>query len=104
MLSEKIVNRNEVLRFARRMVTDYCRTNRLALIPVQYGTVPFDAKAAFHYPLPKILLWIGIPNWLEKEFDEPYTRVWALHSCIGHELFHYRQYLDITRRRIPIHE
>ena len=101
MLSSKLVNRAEVLNFARTKVRIYCTIHHIPLIPTIYGIVPSNAKAAFYYHPPKIILWSGISKWLE-QYEVPQIRVWALHSCIGHELAHYIQYLDIIKKGAPI--
>jgi len=100
MLATKATDPTETLDFARRAVRHYCYIYKLSLIPVRYGEVPEKAKAAFHYPPPTILLWGGISIWLGQY--PPRERAWALLSCIGHELAHYKQYISIKRRKVPI--
>ena len=100
MLSEKLVNKSELLNWIKKEVTSYCDRNNLPVLPVKYGHVPTGSKAVFAFPPARIQVWEKYSNWLTKHI--PYNRVWHVHHSVTHELWHYRQYLYSLRQNKPI--
>ena len=96
MLSSKFISKLELLTWVREQVANFCDRNELPMLPVGYGPVPAPAKAIFMYLPLRIQVWDEYYRWLNA--FPPQNRVWHVHHVLFHELWHYKQFLDVRKR------
>ena len=100
MISQKSLNLTELTRMIRNAVILRCNRSHLPQIPVVVvdpQRVDPNAYAAFDFARVELLVPSNLPKKLASLSH--YTRVWLLNNAVVHEIQHYKQYLQMKRRK-----